>query len=743
MAIVERGKGRNKHTVEVTRRGAMLRLQEIEHGDARLPGYRRCASDEAARAALEAEVRARLADGMKPADDEARAIAAEFQPAEVAAPTFPVRCDLGIYNEATGLVVTTRRMAGKALGEGSPTWMKAVKRGDLLPLTLMQDDPFIIRIVAGGPLTAQESEEWVARVDWHLKVSDGRLCVTGGAPFASEDYGDLESYHEQFVGEVAIPAGHYRAALYTHLHGVNGSGVMDHLAGGYDAAEPLEDWFVRTRPGLAGMPWEEQETVDFLLHLEPVDAAPKSGLSELPEEGWFGGAENAREPERCPLGLAARDVQRRATAESAGWVYVRDTFAMIREHWGDLEPPALTDAGALTLSPSKLACMARVPWFASRRTVLELRISNPGGAAAIADGAWPENVVATDEDGVTRLLFSAELEPEQVFEVMGALAPCLGVLPVGTLLELCAAPVEYQPVVPEVAGWFWLRGTVDAGDWTVTHALPTVSGAILQAALVLAEEVDQGTRITLASEGEGHAILDWARRNFGPHLAENPPRQGKEAITFAEPGHEVRLLGAAAFAVRFAEVWPVLDLGDTAEWDDDEEDDDLFSMQPVQGALLHTTAGGRRFHQTMALLISEGVETAVRAQERELKKAGFSESGDVVCNEFEMLGYHGYRRADGLAAAWFRTAYPDEATCEIVSLFAGDALLLTSANANVRHRASKGVHVQESFGAPPAALAALHEARLAELQAKLGAPRELPAGVQGLAEVLAVVLDKG
>ncbi|MBK6660903.1 MAG: hypothetical protein IPG43_23460 [Proteobacteria bacterium] len=519
---------------------------------------------------------------------------------------------------------------------------------------------------------------------------------------------------------------------------------MDYLAGGYDEAEPLEDWFARTRPAVAEVPWENQEIVDFLLHLEPVDRAPKNGLSELPDEGWFGGAENARKPQRCPLGVVARDVQRRATMESGEWVFVRDTFPVLLEHWGKQKLAALADASSVTLPVSKLACVARLPWFASRRTVFELRLSTPAGLPAAWEDAWPEGVVATEEDGATRMLFSTELDPEQVFEAMGTLTPRLGARPAGTVLDLCAAPVQYQPDVPEVAGWFWLRGTLGGGKWIITHALPAVSATTLQRAVDLAEEVDQGKRVAVASHAERDVILEWARGNFGPHLAENPPRAGKGALTFARPGHEVRLLGAAAFAVRFSDVWPVLDLAVSANWDEDDEEDgeDLFSMQPVQGALLHTAAGGRRFHQTMALRISEGVEAAVRAQEPALKKAGFSETGDVVCAEFEMLGYRGYRRADGLVVAWFRTAFPDEATCEVVSLFAGDALLLTSANASIKHRASKGVHVQESFGATPAALVALHEGRLAELQAKLGAPRQLPAGVKGLAEVLAVVLDK-
>lgn len=93
MAIVERGKGKRSQKFEIARSGLLLRSQESSAGDVRLPGYRRFSIEAAAAAtaALEAEVQAHLKDGMQPADDEARAIAARIKPA-----TFPVRCDLGI-----------------------------------------------------------------------------------------------------------------------------------------------------------------------------------------------------------------------------------------------------------------------------------------------------------------------------------------------------------------------------------------------------------------------------------------------------------------------------------------------------------------------------------------------------------------------------------------------------------------------------------------------------------------------
>jgi hypothetical protein len=149
VAIVERGKGRNKHTIEIAQKGVVLRMHETENGNDRLPGYRRLSSPEAASATLAAEIQAHLEDGMKPADDEARTIASRIQSTTSGKPTLPVRCDIGIYNEATGFVVTSRKMAGKTLDEGSAEWKKAVNRGDMQPLTLMQDDPYVIRVEPG------------------------------------------------------------------------------------------------------------------------------------------------------------------------------------------------------------------------------------------------------------------------------------------------------------------------------------------------------------------------------------------------------------------------------------------------------------------------------------------------------------------------------------------------------------------------------------------------------------------
>ena len=567
VATLERGKGRRKQVIEIVRHGATLCMQETDAGDARLPGYRRFPDEASARAALAAEVQARIDSGMDPADDEARAIA-EAQPSKTPGPpVMPLRQDLAVYNEATGLVVTSRKMAGKTLDEGSAEWKKAVARGDMLPLTLVQDDSFIIRVVAGGPLTAQEDAEWVARVDWHLNVPDGKLCITGGSVFANEDYDQDDPHFEEYVGQVEVPKGRYRAALYTQVHGVNGGGVLEYVAGGYGKGESLESWLARTRPGETPINADEIELVDFLLHLEPIDAAPKTGLSELPEDGWFSGAENARKPERCPLGLVAHDVVRTARDESTGtWSYVRNVFAAM--------PPIErrpVEGGPVPLAVESLAHAARIAWFGSRLTAIELRLTSPSGAALDLGGEWPEGIVAVVEDGVGRLLFDSDLDVATVLERLSQPAGLLATIPEGTALDLCSVPVQRMPGSPEGAGLLSLRGVVRGGQWHIAEAYPQASASTLNSALALAAEVERGTTIAVRDEAEGNAILAWARRNFGMHLKQNPPRLTDGAVRFKKAGPEVSAVGIAAFAQRFRDTWPVVDLSS-----EDEDEDDGF-----------------------------------------------------------------------------------------------------------------------------------------------------------------------
>ncbi|MGH9258858.1 MAG: hypothetical protein ACRD08_03015, partial [Acidimicrobiales bacterium] len=245
----------------------------------------------------------------------------------------PIRRDVYVYNEATGFLITSRAMGGREIDSDDNAWTAAVRAGDLLPIELVQDDSFLIRVVAGDELTPQESEEWVGRLAWRLRVPDGRLAVTGGAEFVMEPL--EEDTPSEFVRLLDVPAGDYHAVVYAYLNGVNGEYLLDQAAPKGEEAEPAGAFFRRTRPGeefplwlrhwcvayadkdpgheneWAGQPVpdERPEFVDFLLHLTPLRGEPKT-MPPL-EQGFFSfNAFEVRKPALCPSGLAARDVLR-------------------------------------------------------------------------------------------------------------------------------------------------------------------------------------------------------------------------------------------------------------------------------------------------------------------------------------------------------------------------------------------------------------------------------------------------
>ncbi len=672
MAKLERGKGRRKEVIEIIQRGVVLEQRQTAGDDRRLPGFRRCPSAAAASAALAHEVQSLLRDGMRPADDEARALAAASKPAPDPKAASSLRRDLGLYNEATGFVVTSRRMAGKSLDEGSAAWKKAVAKGDLLPMSLVQDDPIIVRVVLGDPLSQDEEAAWIGRVDAHLDLRDGKLCITGGAVFSQEEYDADDPHLEQYVVELPVPKGRYRAALFTLARGINGPVAHERAT-------------------------TDDEPVDFVLHLTPIDAAPKSGLSALPDDGWFDGGANARTLERPSPGLPAVDVLRRLDREAGDWLFVREAFPDLTGH--SLAP---LRGGPLDVGPEALVHAARLAWLAAPYTVIELRL-RAAEASPSLDAAWLAGAVAFHQDGVVRVLFSADATLLELLPMLERLGPWIAGLPEGSLLDLCAAarhPANDQPID---AGRLWLRGTLVAGRWRISGALPRVDRATLELGLSFAAD---------SARGEG---LDQAR---------------------------------ATFRERFAEVWPSASSSDTTDegadgWDDDADDDDDggWSFQrPIVGAKIYTSPSGRVWSQTMALLLSEQIDTKTKEIERDLRLAGYRHVGDLVCDACDTVGLRGYGRQEADAWAVTRATSPDQVELEIVTRFGDGTSLLTSAAADRRTPPLPHQLHQQLPGAPPADLIARHHERITELREPHGQPSAIAPKLQPLAELLDGVL---
>lgn len=733
MARLERGKGKRGQVITIAQHGRMLSRRENAGGDLRLPGYRRCATPELARATLEAEVRRLLDDGMRAADPEAQAIADAMAAAVPAGPpTLPVRCDLGIYNEANGFVVTSRRMAGKALDEGTDAWKKAVQKGDLLPLTLVQDDPFVIRVVAGEPLTAQEEEEWVARVDWHLNISDGLLCVTGGAVFSSEDYDADDPYYEQYVGEVALPKGRYRARLYTQVHGVNGGAVLDELAGGeYGSGEPLDAWWVRTRPDEPAPVYDDEtDLVGFLLHLEPIDKAPKSGLSAVNEDGWFGGAENARKPERCPRGLVGRDVIRRQREDHSGWTFVRD----VRELLGARRAKPMR-GGPLAIPIAELPLVARLAWFASRWVVFELEVSRDGVGDLTAI-EWPEGMIASEEGDAWRLLLDSDVPPAKAVPLFADVAAVLASLPDGTRVALLSAPAGPMSDGPGDEGAMITEGELRDGQWLISGVFPSVDAARFGEALALAREAGAGTTLATKDAAEADAIIARAKQEFGHQLEDDPPKAKEGAIRFKKGGWELLFTAAAAFALRFGQTWPVVTTG---SFDDDDDEDELTVNEPIRGLLIWTAPDGREYFQSMALMISDDVASTAQARERALVARGIGHYGDLFCPAYPGVAVRGYAKDGGTMWGFFHCSAPDNVDVQLVTFFEG-GLLVTSADATAADRPEAKLYQTGLGGANTRDLLEAHDQRAAELATTLGAPRPTERKMAAFAAALDAVM---
>ena len=565
MARFEKGKGARKRSVTIQQIGTVLIKDEVDGLSEMLTGYRRFANERAAKAALASEAAALMGEGLSPADEEAKALTAGMPSAKSSAkPTLPLRRDIFVYNEATGMMFTSERMAGKNLDEGTPAWNKAIAKGDILPISLMQDDPFLVRIVVGGELDAAESEEWVARVDWHLNVKDGKLCVTGGSALVNEEYDADDSYTNQFIRRIEIPKGHYRVAVYSYIHGVNGKAALDALAGGYDKSEPIAEWFRRTRDGSEN-PYDaddEREYIHFLAHLTPVDAPPKTELSEAPNESWFGEAVNPRKPERCPLGLLAREVTGRVEESSGDWLFAYDAF----KYCATYEPTAISD-GPVSLPLNQIAAVPWLSWFGSRLAITGMRATLPGAPNTDFNAGTPEGIIAVPLGKEIRFAFSSDLLVSQLLPLLGQLESALRLLPDGTVLEICSAQPTEVPSLNELAGLLRFVGVLRGGTWQVQTAYPAVTAATLTRAVELAKEAQQGQKLAVRDAEEGAAIVKWATDNFGERLEDSPAivEDGSLRLQQSDP-NALALYAVAAFAVRFGDVWEVVALSEDEEF---------------------------------------------------------------------------------------------------------------------------------------------------------------------------------
>jgi hypothetical protein len=149
--------------------------------------------------------------------------------------------------------------------------------------------------------------------------------------------GEEDDYMSDYVRHLKIPRGEYRATIYMYFGGVNGRSSVAVARDG-DEPDPLGEWFRNTRPNEDFPAWlhnacvldpaedpgyekewkknkkisdPNENYVDFLLHLTPLNPGEKVTMPIVSEEGgengWFCQPFVCRVPERIPLGIPARD----------------------------------------------------------------------------------------------------------------------------------------------------------------------------------------------------------------------------------------------------------------------------------------------------------------------------------------------------------------------------------------------------------------------------------------------------
>jgi hypothetical protein len=550
-----------------------------------------------------------------------------------------MRRDVYVYNEATGWTLTSLGMNGRvAVPESRPAlreWARGIERGDFIPISLVQDDALVVRVVVDEALTEQEAAEWVDYFAARLAVPDGKLVLCGGAEFLWEP--GLEG-SEDYMRVVEVPPGEYLAEVYTQLPGVNGP---------MNDEDDLKAYWRQTRKRERMPAWLKDEVpddtylVDFVVRLTPLAAPP----DEPPlEDGWIPTAVHPRLPEKCPRGLETREV--------AGLT--------------DRPEPVQTDLVYLYHVPEQVAALAPAPvaggpvpvpvrdlvlpyWLAwcCGETHPYVRVSGCPGLTI----DWPgvtEGIKATPTGDGWRVDIEGMNARFSQFGHLRQIGQLLAALPDGARIEVAAAENEDEDgeAGGPPPGFQRYLGPVRAGEWRIEQTFPPVDHATLAAMLALAAEAERQEGFRVRDKAEGERILaqaethDFLLRDKLPRLdgLTLRLRQRDEGLT--------PFLAARIYLVRFGRVWP------TQQRDDDlEQWDAMMDRIAAAGARWAT---GERVHEGSFASYTRTDFAAMEGTDREQLAAldaamagfGFELLGDLHSTQTFQAVFRGYGQAD-------------------------------------------------------------------------------------------------
>ena len=675
-----------------------------------------------------------------------------------------LRKDLYVYNEATGLSITSRRMGGKGIDGGGKEWMKAVRNGDIIPIVLVQDDSFNMRVVVGGDLEPQEAEEWVGRLDWKLNVPDGNLVVCGGSEYVMEEFEDEEdSYMAQFIRQVSIPRGEYRATVYMYFSGVNGHACLQ-IAREGDEPDPLGEWFRRTRPGEKFPPWLHNECVDdpredpghesewkkakrvedavenridFLLHLVPLKAGEKIAQPKMAEEGggadgWFEQPTQCRVPERIPLGLPAKDLEGLPEKADPNIVHSIDVL----RHTQKFARTSLKGE-PVEVPLEHLARLYRVAWFCHAWCAPQVRIQLPKGSTFSADGERIENVAITREGDVLNVGFQNTGSQSGCIRALKSVSPRLAGLPDGSVVELECAFTDETELKNEIPmALHRYRGTVRRGTLQIDEIFPAVDIARLKAAIALAAQVDTADAIAAGSPEVFKTVFAYMKKH--PFFSDNPVvKKGEASIGLKKPEpHMLNFIAAEVFKHSFKDAWRILDLDEDEDEDEEEEEEQADPSKPAKaprGEVILTGKDKRQFYLSDSAKIDDDCRKRIAKIEKDILPLGFKLVADITCSAMPYGVIRAYALPGGSVWAAQILAPHGRGTFEFVEYFEKGGSLTTTENEIVRDEIYRDAYRSVRSRMPIPEMWKHHQERSAYLVEFLGAPRMLDATAKGLA----------
>lgn len=674
-----------------------------------------------------------------------------------------LRKDLYVYNEATGFTVTSRRTGGKGWDSGGNEWMKGVRAGDLIPIELVQDDPFVMRVVAGGELDAQEAAEWVGRLDWKLRVPDGNLVVCGGAEYIMEEFEDeKDSFMSQYVRHMKIPRGEYRASVYMYMGGVNGRACMQAARGG-DEPDPLGEWFRRSRPNEQFPAWLHNDCVidpsedpghekewkkakqiedpnefyvDFLLHLIPLESGAKVAMPELSEEGgdagWFSNPSECRVPEKIPLGIVAQDVDGAPKKEDPDAVYPVDVFQYTQKF-----ARSPLEGGPVEVRVDALQQLFRLPWFCHVWSAPQVKIELPKGAA-FDPGERIQNVQITRTGDTLNVGIQNHGSQSGGVRALAEVSQRLKALPDGSVIELDTAYTLAQELKREKPmGLHRYRGTVRGGKLLVDETFPAVPVERLAAALALSAQVESEDAVDAGSVELCRKTLDSLKKHA--FFSDNPAvRKGETSIAMKKPEPVMlNYVAAEVFRLSFRDAWRIVDLdADDADAEEEKEEADTGRNMPpkaVRGEAVLEAAQKRVYYLSDATRIDADAQRRIAEAEKVLLPLGFEFIADITFTELQYGVIRAYAQPGGSVWAALTLGPYGRGSFEFVEFYKDGAALSTTDNFIVRDEIYRDAYKSIRQNQTIAAMWKDHEQRSAYLAEFHGGRRKLDATAKGLA----------